>query len=160
MIQMVIMDVDGVLTDGLRYSDGSDFFLKTISFKDLDAIHEWKCEYTLAVISGERNSFTEWLKEELDIPFFIDGCKDKLAALDEILKKTELNAEQVCYIGDGRYDIPVLQRVGFAVCPADAIPEVLEICHLVLKRNGGQGCMAELFFHLKKYAKCLVGKLD
>lgn len=149
MVQMIVMDVDGVLTDGKQYIDGQSCVLKTVAFQDLDAIHEWKRKgYALAVITGEKNSFTAWLREELDLPYFIEGCKDKRKAMKEILKEAGLPYSKVCYIGDGRYDVPVMEEVGLAVCPADAIREVREICRYVLRSCGGQGCIAELYSRL------------
>lgn len=154
MIKLVVMDVDGVLTDGKQYMNGNDLFLKSVSFKDLDAIHGWKKEgYQVAVITGEKNAFTAWLKKELSLDYFIEGCKDKVSVLENILENLGIYKECSCYIGDGKYDIPALKSVGLAVCPADAIVEVKEVCDLVLTCNGGQGCMAELFSYIKRMGK-------
>ena len=71
-------------------------------------------------------------------------CKDKLAALSEILDQTGVKMEEVCYVGDGKYDIPIMKIVKYAACPNNAITEVKELSTLTLKCNGGDGCIWEL----------------
>ena len=149
-IKAVIFDIDGVVTDGKKYLLG-DNEIKNISLKDLDAINMLKEQkYIIGAITGENNSFSQKLKEELKIDFLVAGCKQKKEAIEKISKEFFLSMEEICYIGDGKYDIDVLKEVGLSLCPADAIEEVKKISNFVLTRRGGEGCIAEIFSLLNK----------
>lgn len=151
MIKLVVFDIDGVVSDGKRYTDGKQLEVKTLQLKDLDAIGLFvEHKYKLGCISGEN---TEFSRQFLQMEALNDvrlGCKNKKAVLQELIDKYHVRPEEVCYIGDGKYDIPALQLAGLAVCPNDAIQEVKEIADIVLKNKGGEGCLAECYSILKK----------
>lgn len=144
-IKMIIFDLDGVATDGKKYTDGKCNEYKTVSMKDLDAIHQLKdMGFILGCITGECNEFSKQFLKMPVLDFVRLGCKQKLAALEEAKETYRIVSAEVCYIGDGKYDIPVLEKVGLAVCPGDAVDEVKKVSDVVLKRKGGEGCIAEI----------------
>ncbi len=148
-IKALIFDIDGVLTDGKKYTDGKLQELKSLSYKDLDAIKELQQNgLIVGCISGEDNTFSRQIATQLD--FFSLGSKNKREILEQFCSKYTINYTQICYIGDGKYDIEALKYAGIAVCPCDAIQEVKEVADIVLDQKGGQGCIAELYSMLHK----------
>lgn len=154
MIKMVVFDIDGVMTDGKRYTDGKQLEVKALQLKDLDAVGLFSENgYRLGCISGEDTEFSRQFLEVKAVDEIKLGCRDKKAALQEFLDRCETKPEEVCYIGDGKYDIPALKMAGLAICPNDAIQEVKEIADIVLKSKGGEGCLAECYSILTKHCK-------
>ncbi len=152
-VKAVVFDIDGVITDGKKYICGKEE-TKSVSLKDLDAIHMLKAEgYVVGAITGESTTFAQRLKEELQLNFFVLGCKQKWDELQEIIKNYNISKSEVCYIGDGKYDMDALQHAGVSVCPADAIYEVREISKYVLTTPGGKGCIAEVYTMLHNTIK-------
>lgn len=144
MIKAVIFDIDGVITDGKIYTNGQEEFYKTIALKDLDALNELKeMGYILGAITGENNAFTNYLIKELPVAYFFNS-KEKKDKLVELMQKEELEVEDIIYVGDGKYDISVIELAKWSMCPSDAIEEVKEKVKVVLKAKGGAGCMAEV----------------
>ncbi len=145
-IQAVITDIDGVLTDGkLLLNEGGET-KKSLCFKDLDAVSELRANgIKFGVISGESDRFTEMVNLKMKPDFYFVGRKDKRQVLEKISEKEGIPLSAICYIGDGKYDIPALERVGLAVCPNDAVEEVKQVSDIILKRKGGEGCLAEVY---------------
>lgn len=145
MIRIILLDIDGVLTDGKVMMDAMGNEFKTINFKDLDAVFEMKRRgLKVGLITGEATPVTEIFKDRFQPDFFFSGCKDKPAALESILKQSGAHRDEVCYVGDGIHDVPILKKVKFAACPQNAIVEVKQRCNIHLKHNGGDGCIWEL----------------
>lgn len=148
-IRMVLFDIDGVITDGKKYVDGTACEVKTIALKDLDALGLLKeAGYHLGCVTGEDNTFSSYMTHMPGLDFVKTGCKQKDSILKEIAEAYGITAQEICYIGDGKYDIPLLKKVGLSVCPQDALHEVKEIADLVLHTSGGNGCLAELYTRL------------
>ncbi len=144
-IKAVLFDVDGVITDGKKYLYGNRE-IKSVSLKDLDAVHMLKSEnYFLGAVTGEDTDFLRSLKEEMKLDAFVSGCKEKSAAVKKLADQFHLDMREICYIGDGKYDLEVLKEVGLSICPADAIQEVKVVADFVLERTGGNGCIAEAY---------------
>lgn len=151
MIKFIIMDIDGVLTDGKVTIDSSGNEYKTIDYRDIDAVFEMKrCHMKVGIITGESSAITLAFKERFKPDFFYSGCKDKARALDEIRLQTGALPEEICYVGDGRYDVAIMKMVKFAACPANAIAEVKAVSNIHLKCCGGCGCIRELLEWIKK----------
>ncbi len=153
-IRMLVFDIDGVITDGKRYI-GEDGETKTVSLKDLDAIgllHE--AGYKVGCISGENTPFSQAFSRMVPLDYVSLGCKTKTDAVREIGERFGLSPDELCYIGDGKYDIPVLKMTGLGICPADAIDEAKRVADIVLKRRGGEGCIAECYTILEKRKTC------
>ena len=145
MIKTVLLDIDGVLTNGKITVDSNGNELKTVDFKDIDAVFEFKRRGLLVgLITGEATPITEYFRRRFQPEFFYKGCKNKPEALSEILEKTGFTADEVCYVGDGKYDIPVMKLVKFSACPANAISDVKKTAKMQLEHCGGDGCIWEL----------------
>ena len=145
MIKLVLLDIDGVLTNGRVTLDSIGNEYKTIDFKDIDAIFEMKRKgLKVGLITGEATPITLFFKERFKPDFFYYGCKNKPEALREILEKCGLTAEETCYVGDAKYDIPMMKLVKLSACPSNAITEVIKLANLQLKARGGEGCIWEL----------------
>jgi YrbI family 3-deoxy-D-manno-octulosonate 8-phosphate phosphatase len=151
MIKVVIMDIDGVLTDGKVTIDSSGNEYKTIDYRDIDAVFEMKqLNVKVGIVTGESSTITLAFKERFKPDFFYSGCKDKTRALDEIRVQTGALPEEICYVGDGKYDVAIMNLVRFAASPANAIAEVRAVSNIHLKCLGGCGCIRELLKWIKK----------
>jgi len=129
-------------------STGKEY--KTLDMKDIDAVFEMKRQgYKVGLITGEATPITLFFKERFQPDFFYNGCKNKVDALNEILQVTNLSKEEVCYVGDGKYDISIMKLVKLSACPTNAIQEVKDVAKLSLQANGGDGCILELLKHLE-----------
>lgn len=156
MIKAIVTDIDGVLTDGRIYV-GDGKINKSICFKDLDAITMIRNEgLKIGVITGEKDFFTEYVKKAVRADLFIDNCKEKLTSIKQFATDNHLELSEICYIGDGKYDVEAIDAVGIGVCPADAIDEVRKTADLVLDNKGGFGCISELYSKIR----VLRSKLD
>lgn len=150
-IKLVLFDIDGVITDGKKYTDGIHLEIKAVQFKDLDAIGMIvDLGMKVGCISGENTPFSQQFTYIPNITFVKLGDKNKEKALMEIVEQSNLSLDEICYIGDGKYDIPVLKKVGLSICPNDAIEEVRNIVDVRLTRKGGEGCLSEVYTLLKK----------
>lgn len=144
-VNTFIFDYDGVMTDGTVYMDSNGDPLRTSNVKDGYALHlAGKLGYYLAVISGAVVTNITKRMNALGVQDVFTGIPDKVVKLEEYMERYGLKPEQIVYVGDDIPDLPVLHRVGVAVCPADAAPEVQQICHYVSPHPGGQGCVRDI----------------
>jgi len=145
MIKIVLIDIDGVLTDGKVTMDSSGNEYKTIDYRDIDAVFEMKRKgLKVGLITGESTPITDIFNDRFKPDFFFNGCKDKAAALDRVLDETGSTEDEVCFVGDGQYDVSIMKRVRFPACPANAIQEIKDLSNIILDLNGGDGCIREL----------------
>ncbi len=144
-IKMLVFDVDGVMTDGSITYDENGVEYKTFNAKDGHGIIRMnKSGFITAIITARNNGTVEHRARNLNFTELYQGCKFKLPALEELLKKYNLTLENVSYMGDDLPDICILEKVGLACCPNDAVEEVKEICNFVSSKNGGRGAVREL----------------
>lgn len=156
MIKLVLLDIDGVLTNGKVTVDSNGNEHKIIDFKDIDAVFEMKrLNLQVGLITGEATPITLFFKARFNPDFFYNGCKNKPEALREILHQTGLTVDNVCYVGDAKYDIPIMKLVKVGACPSNAIPEVKALATVHLSARGGDGCVWELLEWLVKNRKTL-----
>jgi 3-deoxy-D-manno-octulosonate 8-phosphate phosphatase (KDO 8-P phosphatase) len=146
-IRLLVLDVDGVLTDGslLLGPDGEE--IKRFYVRDGLAIRLLlDAGIQVAVVTGRRSEAVTARCRELGIrdDLVLQGSKEKAADLDALLRLLELRRDQVAAMGDDLPDLPMLRRAGFSACPAGAAPEVLAACHLVCGAGGGRGAVREL----------------
>lgn len=144
-IKLMAFDVDGVFTDGsLTFSeDGKEY--KTFNAKDGQGIVcVEKANIITAIITARKNGTVEYRAKNLGIKEFHQGVKYKLPVLEEIMKKYNFTLENVSYMGDDLPDICILEKVGLACCPSDAVEEVKSVCDFVSSKNGGRGAIREL----------------
>ena len=143
-ISLLVLDVDGVLTDGsvIYADDGSE--LKRFHVRDGSGLKFWReAGNRVAIISGRSSPAVDRRAKELGISPVLQGRSKKLPALEEILTAFDLRPEQVCAVGDDLPDLPVLNRVGLAVAVADACAEVRAAAHYVTKVPGGRGAIRD-----------------
>lgn len=144
-IRIVLSDVDGVLTDsGMYYTDDGDELKKfnTRDGKGFELLRN--AGIRTGIITAENTRIVERRAAKLKLDHLVQGSKDKLSSLREILGATGLGLDEVAYIGDDLGDVEILGAVGFAACPKDAVPEARSSVHYVCERNGGEGAVREL----------------
>ena len=141
-VRLVLLDVDGVLTDGRLYYGPEGELMKAFDVKDGHGIVLLRDHVTLGVISG-RPGLARRRLEELRFQHLIFGQRDKLEGYAQ-LAHLGIPDEQVAYMGDDVNDLPLLRRVGVSACPADARPEVRAEVQLVTAAPGGRGAVREL----------------
>ncbi len=152
MIKLVIFDIDGVITDGSIIVDVAGREQKKINLKDVDAIFQIKKDgYRLAAITGEDSEIVNYFEQRFPWDYFYRGNKSKTDAMKEIQQKENLSSREICYVGDGKYDIAPLAYAGLGICPRDAIDKAKEAADVILQKGGGQGCLWELIDILKRY---------
>jgi D-sedoheptulose 7-phosphate isomerase len=148
-IRAIIFDIDGVLTDGKVYADAAGNESKVYCLRDADALNELKQRgYLTVCITGEDNAFSERIKKVFAPDEFHAGCKEKLEKLKEFEKRHGLKSENICYIGDGKYDVQAMRYAGLRICPADAADSVKDIADMILHCGGGAGCLDRVLSHL------------
>lgn len=143
-IELLVLDVDGVLTDGriTLTADGSE--LKSFHVRDGSAIVAWRAlGNRVAIISGRTSPAVALRAAELGIDPVRQGVSDKRAALNGILRAAGKSLEQTCAIGDDLPDLPILSVVGLPIAVADACPEVREAAAYVTIAGGGTGAVRE-----------------
>lgn len=144
-IELLLVDVDGVLTDGAIIVDDRGVESKHFHVRDGSALALWrKAGRRAAILSGRRAALVDRRAAELGISPVVQGVADKGPPFREILRGLGLDPSQVCYMGDDLADLPVLAAVGLAACPGDAAPEVREASHLVAEALGGRGAVREV----------------
>jgi len=150
-IELLLLDVDGVLTDGrVTYTEAGDEF-KSFHVRDGSALRMWSLlGKQTAVISGRSSQAVVRRMRELGIERVIQGQSVKLPALEGLLKELDLTADRVCAMGDDLPDLPILARCGLAACPADACEEVKGIAHFVSPKPGGSGAVRDTIEWLMK----------
>lgn len=144
-ISLIVLDIDGVFTNGsiLVDKDGNEF--KSISFKDIDAYFRLKQKgYIIGFITGENTPIVDYFEKRFSPGFIIKGCKDKLNALKVITKKYKVSLENLAYCGDSHSDVPALKACGFSFAPQNCSKIVKEAVDFVLSQNGGQGAIESL----------------
>ena len=150
-IKLLVLDVDGVLTDGTLTinSDGSES--KCFNSLDGHGIKMWqRAGLKVAFLSGRQSEPTKHRAEQLGIEYCLQDCHDKLPAIEKLFEQTGLTEEQVAYIGDDLPDLPVIRRVGFGAAVADAVDEVKEHADYVTARSGGRGAVREVIEYILK----------
>jgi 3-deoxy-D-manno-octulosonate 8-phosphate phosphatase (KDO 8-P phosphatase) len=143
-VKMILMDVDGTLTDGnlLILPDGEE--LKTYNVRDgAGILMAHLAGLKTGIITGKTSKTLEMRAEKLRMDEVHQGILDKKRSLDEIMGKHQLNPEEIAYIGDDLGDLAVLQAVGLAAAVADAHPEVQKKSHFICAQPGGRGAVRE-----------------
>jgi 3-deoxy-D-manno-octulosonate 8-phosphate phosphatase (KDO 8-P phosphatase) len=148
-IRVLIMDVDGVLTDGhvwlLSRRDGTASEIKGFSAYDGAGLKMARSAgIRTGFITGRESTAVAQRAKECEVEFVYQGRATKIGALEDILRTTGAGEAEVAYVGDDLPDLPVLQRVGFAVAVANAVLEVKEVAHYVTSRSGGEGAVREV----------------
>lgn len=150
-IRLLVLDVDGVLTDGRIIVNDLGVESKHFHVRDGAAIALWnKQGRRTAILSGRSARCVDLRAAELAIDPVVQGSTAKGEALRTMIAGLDLRFDQVAFMGDDLADIPALQLAGFAACPADAAPEVRAVAHFVAAGAGGQGAVREVLELLLK----------
>ncbi len=150
-IKWIVLDVDGVLSDGTVFVGGDVEEIKGFNVKDGHGIKLWqRSERGVAIITGRASKSVEKRAEELGIEHFYQGAKMKGEVFLKFLEETGAKPEEVCYVGDDLVDIPVFRKVGMAVAVADATEETINEADFVTEKLGGRGAVREVTDYLLK----------
>jgi 3-deoxy-D-manno-octulosonate 8-phosphate phosphatase (KDO 8-P phosphatase) len=144
-IRLIVLDVDGVLTDGRLHYGATGEQLKVFHVRDgLGLKLVMQAGIKVSIISGRSSAAVETRCRELGIAQLEQGCDDKVAALERLLKTLGLNASDALCVVDDTSDLPLMSAVGHAVAVADAHPEVLRAADRVTTARGGRGAVREV----------------
>jgi len=144
-IRLLLLDVDGVLTDGSIVYGNAGAELKSFNIKDgfgIRLLREAGVE--VGIITARRSEAVERRAQDLKLAHVYQGVGNKIEAFAEILAAQKLTPQQVAYMGDDWLDLPLLSRVGLAVTVADGVAEVKAVAHYVTRQAGGCGAVREL----------------
>ena len=160
-VRVLLMDVDGVLTDGRVYlqSFPGDIALELKAFHSHDGAGLKLARLAglrLGIITGRESAATTRRAKENGMEFVYQGRDEKVGAYEEILRLAQASDAEVAFIADDLPDLPVFSRVGLAIAVANAVPEVKRVAHLVTRREGGNAAVREAIeFILKAQGKWL-----
>ncbi len=150
-IKLLLLDVDGVMTDGRITYDNDGGETKSFDVKDGHGLKlVQRVGIRVGIITGRQSSIVARRAAELGIELVYQGVKDKSLPFREILEKLALLPEEVAYVGDDVVDLPIMRQVGFAVTVADAVDDVKPYAHMITKRCGGRGAVREVCDFLLK----------
>jgi len=161
-IRLLLLDVDGVLTDGSIVYGNSGTEIKAFNIKDgfgIRLLREAGVE--VGIITARRSEAVERRAQDLKLAHLYQGVGNKIEAFSEILAAQMLIPQQVAYMGDDWLDLPLLSRVGLAVTVADAVAEVKAVAHYVTRQAGGRGAvreLCELIIEAKEQREELLGR--
>ncbi|MDR2636152.1 MAG: HAD-IIIA family hydrolase [Campylobacteraceae bacterium] len=145
MIELIVLDVDGCLTEGSIFYTNDGESAKAFNVRDGFGIVCWhKIGKKCAIITGKSSKIVEHRAKDLGIKYVFQGVQDKLAVLNELLKELGLELGNVAAIGDDTNDYRQLKNVGWSFAPADALPFIQKNVKTVLKNNGGHGAVREM----------------
>jgi len=148
-IKMLVLDVDGVLTDGTLVinADGSES--KCFNSQDGHGIKMWqRAGLKVALLSGRSSEPTKRRAEQLQIEYVFEDCHQKLPVLEKFLEQLEISPEAAAFVGDDLTDLPVIRYVGFGVAVANAVDEVKKYADYVTMRPGGRGAVREVIEYI------------
>jgi len=144
-IRLLVVDVDGVLTDGRLYYGANGEELKAFHIHDGLGLKLLRASgVEVAIVTGRTSRAVELRAENLGLPYVFQGISDKLAVFEQLLARFALKATAVAAIGDDLPDLPVLRRCGFAACVPEASGPVRGAAHYVTDRPGGGGAVREV----------------
>ncbi|AJE03002.1 KdsC family phosphatase [Geobacter pickeringii] len=144
-IKLLLLDVDGVMTDGRIIFDSNGVESKFFNVKDGHGIKMiQRAGIQVGIISGRESMVVTNRAAELGISIVYQKALDKLSPYLDILDKTGFDDSQIGFVGDDVIDIPVLRRVGFAAAPADAVSDVFPYVHFTTRNRGGWGAVREV----------------
>jgi len=150
-IRMLVLDVDGVLTDGtlVVHADGSES--KCFNALDGHGIKMWqRAGHKVAILSGRASEPTRRRAEQLQIEYVFEDSHNKLPTLEKFLEQLGLSPDAVAYVGDDLTDLPVIRYVGFSAAVANAVDEVKKHADYITDRTGGSGAVREVIEYILK----------
>ena len=144
-VKLLLMDCDGVLTDGRLYFAETGESLKVFHARDGQGIVDWhKAGFRTGIISGRTSKIVDLRAEQLGIEFLLQGRSEKISAFNELLAAAGVSPDETAFVGDDTPDAALMPYVGLAAAVADAHDDTKAIAHYVTQRNGGCGAVREL----------------
>ena len=144
-IQLLLLDVDGVMTDGGIIYDASGLETKCFNVRDghgIKMLQRYGVE--VGIITGRTSIVVDIRARELGISLVYQGSLKKLESYEDVKRKTGLDDSRIAYMGDDIIDVPVMRRVAFAAAPPDGIPQARAAAHYVTACGGGKGAVREV----------------
>ncbi|MBI1835629.1 MAG: HAD-IIIA family hydrolase [Flavobacteriia bacterium] len=144
-IKLLVLDVDGVMTDGgMYFTENGDQFKKYNTKDGMAILHLTKSDFQVAIISsGFKTEMVRARSEMLGIQHFYVGRKNKMEILNDICEKLNIQHENVAMVGDDVNDLEIIKNIGFSACPSDAVDNVKTHVDVILNKKGGEGCVRE-----------------
>ena len=143
-VRLLVLDVDGVLTDGRMVISERGDELKSFHTHDGMGVNlARRSGIVVALVTGEKSPIAQARGAKLGVEDVVLGARRKGDVLTELTAKHGMRADEVAFMGDDILDIPALERAGLAVAPADAVPEVRALAHVVTRARGGAGAVRE-----------------
>lgn len=145
-IELLILDVDGVLTDGSLFYDNHGQEYKAFNSRDGHGLRMLQdAGVKVAILTGRKSELVQHRAKNLNIPseLVFQGFRDKRPAFEALLTQTGISTNKIAYVGDDVIDLPVMTQVGLAIAVADAHPFVQEHAHWITSRSGGRGAVRE-----------------
>jgi 3-deoxy-D-manno-octulosonate 8-phosphate phosphatase (KDO 8-P phosphatase) len=144
-IKLVGFDIDGVFTDGRFYLSNDGIESKAFHTQDGFGIRQLlDAGIAVAVISGRQSAAVEQRMAELGIAFVIQGCRDKVAAFDNVIEELAIDTSMTVFVGDDVPDLALLRHAGYAIAVANAVPAVRDSCDMTTTASGGAGAVREV----------------
>lgn len=151
-IKMLVLDVDGILTDARVFLGPDGEWRRFFSIRDGIGIRLLlEGGYQVALITGSKAEDIRLRAKHLGIPHLYEGNMDKEPAIADLLQKTSLKAEEYAYMGDDFFDVPLLEKAGFAATVSDAMNEAKDACQYVAQRPAGNGAVREVCDLIYRY---------
>lgn len=148
-IRLLLLDVDGVLTDGRAYIDAEGRETLAFSIQDGVGLKLWqRTGRFVGLLSGRNQPAVRARAQQLKIDLVVLGRNDKIDAYEQLLAENHLTDDMVAYMGDDLLDLPVLGRCGYPIAPAGAVDPVKDVARYVTARQGGFGAVSEAVQHL------------
>lgn len=150
-VNLIVIDIDGVFTDGTVYVDKDGSELKRISFKDIDAYFRLKKKgYKIGLITGEDTPIVDYFERRFAPDFLFRGNKDKANAVRMMSDKYNVALDAIAYCGDSRSDVEALKICGYSFVPENAEEQAKAAAKRILPARGGKGVIAALEQELEK----------
>ena len=144
-VKLLLMDCDGVLTDGRLYFSDRGEELKVFHARDGQGIVMWHAAgFRSGIISGRNSPIVEMRAKQLGVEFIWQGRKEKVSALNEILAAADVTTDEAAFVGDDTPDAELMPFIGFAVAVGDAHDAVKSAAHYVTQIDGGRGAVREV----------------
>jgi 3-deoxy-D-manno-octulosonate 8-phosphate phosphatase (KDO 8-P phosphatase) len=151
-IKMILFDVDGVMTDGGIYYSADGLELKRFNVQDGYGVARAREQgLKIGMVSGRSTPIVETRAKELNVEDLFQDVADKLVVVPEIQKRHGLNEEEIAFMGDDLFDLPLLRAVGFSAAPSNARSKVRKAVDYVTEAEGGNGAVRELIDFILKH---------
>ena len=150
-INLLVLDLDGVITDGTVTISDSGKEYKRFSYQDLDAITKAHLlGLDIAIVTAEDTPIVKIIADRFNIKKVIKGSKDKLESIESLAKDNNISMDNICYVADGDRDVPALEKVGLSFCPINGTENAKTASSNILHSSGGNGAIKEIIDYLYK----------